>query len=63
MFDGEVLIDGTVTDTWRSAGVNGQRLGVKDSELLVKFLCNLTRELNQVAAVQFAISPVEPEQE
>ncbi len=63
MFEEERLVDAAVSDTCRSSSVNRQRLCIEDAELLVKFLCYLTRKLDEVAAVQSAISPVEPAQE
>lgn len=46
--------------TCGSSGVHGKRLRIKNPELFIKLFCDLTRKLNQVAAVQFAIGPVEP---
>lgn len=57
----EVLIDAAVADARWSTSVYGQRLGIEDAKLLVKLLRYLARKLDQVAAVQFAVSPVEPE--
>lgn len=46
MFEEERLVDAAVSDTWRSSSVYGQRLGVEDAELLVKFFSYLTRKLD-----------------
>lgn len=55
--------EAVVPGAWESAlSVDGRGLGVQDAELLVKLLGDLTRELNQVAAVEFSVSPVEPAQ-
>lgn len=53
-------VEAAVSDAWGSASVDRRGLGVKDAELLIKLLRYLTRELNQVAAVEFTVSPVEP---
>lgn len=58
-----MLVDAAVSDTWRPSSVYRMRLSIEDAELLVKLLSYLARELDEVAAVQFAIGPVEPAQE
>ena len=63
VFEEERLVDAVDSAVGTPFGVDWQRLSVEDAELLVKLLCDLTRELDQVAAVQLAISPVEPVQE
>lgn len=61
MSDDEVLEDATAPNTRRPTSVDWQRLGVEDAELLIKLLSYLTRKLNQIAAIQFTIGPVESE--
>lgn len=58
----EGRVEAVVAAAWESAAraADGARLGVQDAELLVKLLRYLPRKLNQVAAVDFPISPVEP---
>lgn len=51
MFEEQWVIYATVPHTLRPSGVYWKRLGVEDAELLIEFLCYLTGELDQVAAV------------
>lgn len=56
----EGRVEAAVSDARGSASVDRRGLGVQDAELLIKFLRYLTGKLNQVAAVEFSIRPVEP---
>lgn len=63
VFKEEGRVEAAVSDARGSASVDRWGLGVQDAELLIKFLRYLTGELNQVAAVEFSISPVKPGRE
>lgn len=62
MLEEEVVVHTTVAHAarWPVLGVQWQRLGIEDAELLVEPLCDLSRQLYQVAAVDSAVRPVEP---
>lgn len=60
MLKEEGRVEAAVSDARGPASVDRRGLGVQDAELLIKFLRYLAGELNQVAAVEFSISPVEP---
>lgn len=63
MFKEEGRVQAAISDARGSASVDRRGLGVQDAELLVKFLRYLTGKLDDVAAVEFSIGPVEPAQE
>ena len=57
-----MIIDATVAGTGKAMGADGHGLGIEYAKLFIKILCDLARQLNEVATVKFSICPVEPAQ-